>query len=52
MRNKAVEYMNYSIHGNLDNADYIHENGFFVGNHSSDNEIIVKDMVDLLVNCK
>lgn len=33
-RNKVIEYMDYSIAGNLKNADYIHENGFFVGNHS------------------
>ena len=33
-RQKALEYMEYSIYGTLENADYIHENGFFVGNHS------------------
>lgn len=30
----AFGYMNASISGDLPNADYIHENGFFVGNHS------------------
>lgn len=35
-RQKALEYMDYSIYGTLENADYIHENGFFVGNHSVD----------------
>ena len=30
----AFKYMNASISGELTNADYIHENGFFVGNHS------------------
>ena len=30
----AFKYMNATISGDLKNADYIHENGFFVGNHS------------------
>lgn len=34
VKNKAVEYMNYEISNELKNADYIHENGFFIGNHS------------------
>jgi hypothetical protein len=25
--------MNYEIFGELKNADYIHENGFFIGNN-------------------
>ena len=33
-RNKVIEYMDYEISGELINADYVHENGFFVGNHS------------------
>jgi len=44
-RNKAIEFMNYEISGNLDGADDIHENGFFVGNHSTEN----KEKVDLLI---
>lgn len=44
-KNKAVEFMNYEISGNLDGADDIHENGFFVGNHSTEN----KEKVDLLI---
>ena len=36
-RHKAVDYMNYSIHQTLTNADDIHDHGFFVGNHSKDN---------------
>ncbi|MHB8063594.1 MAG: DegT/DnrJ/EryC1/StrS family aminotransferase [Ruminiclostridium sp.] len=45
-RNSAIKYMDYSIHNNLENADNIHDNGFFVGNHSKAN----KDEVDLLIN--
>ena len=47
VRNKAVEYMNYSIHGNSDNADYIHENGFFVGNHSACNDAGIITIVEV-----
>ena len=34
VRNKVIEYMDYEIADNLDNADYLHYNGFFIGNHS------------------
>ena len=34
-----------SISGKLENADYIHENGFFVGNHSTP----MKNEIDLLI---
>jgi len=45
-RNSAIKYMDYSIHNKLKNADNIHENGFFVGNHSKEN----KDQVDFLID--
>ena len=32
-KNEVMQYFDYSIHGNLTNADYIDENGLFVGNH-------------------
>lgn len=32
-RNEVMKYFDYSIHGKLTNADYLHENGLFVGNH-------------------
>lgn len=37
VRNKAIEYMDYIVSGDLANANYIHDNGLFVGNHSKDN---------------
>ncbi len=46
VRQKAVKYLNYTVSGNLYNADYIHDNGFFVGNHS----VEMKDNIDLLVH--
>lgn len=48
VRNKAIEHMNHTIYGSLDNADYIHENGFFVGNHSCSNRHQIKDLYDIL----
>ena len=36
-RNKVIEYMDYSIPAPLVNADEIHDNGFFIGNHSKNN---------------
>ncbi|MDP3119201.1 MAG: DegT/DnrJ/EryC1/StrS family aminotransferase [Sulfuricurvum sp.] len=32
-RNEVMKYFDYEIHGELKNADYLHENGFFIGNH-------------------
>lgn len=45
-RQKAVTFLDCSIAGDLKNADYIHENGFFVGNHS----IEMKDKIDFLID--
>ncbi|TVZ38657.1 CDP-6-deoxy-D-xylo-4-hexulose-3-dehydrase [Alteromonadaceae bacterium 2753L.S.0a.02] len=30
---KVLEYFDYEVHGKLRNAEYLDENGFFVGNH-------------------
>lgn len=46
VRQEALRFLDYSISGNLKNADYIHENGFFVGNHS----IEMEDNINLLIN--
>jgi len=32
-KNNVIKYMDYEMVGDLENANYIHENGFFVGNH-------------------
>jgi len=45
-RNEVIKYMNYEIHGNLKNADDIHENGFFIGNHSKSNKEQVEYLID------
>lgn len=31
-RNEVMKYFDYEIHDELKNADYLHDNGFFVGN--------------------
>jgi len=33
IRHPVKKYYNYSIHKNLKNANYVHDHGFFVGNH-------------------
>ena len=32
-KNEVLKYFDYSIHENLDNAEYIDNNGLFIGNH-------------------
>lgn len=44
----ALRYMDYSIAGELRNADYIHENGFFVGNHSVHNDENISYLFDVI----
>ena len=45
-RQRALKFIDYSISGELKNADYIHDNGFFVGNHS----IKMEDNINMLIN--
>lgn len=47
-RQPAFKYMNASVSGDLVNADYIHENGFFVGNHSIEMDGQIQLLVDVL----
>lgn len=37
-RNDVIKYYEYSIYSELSNADYIHENGLFIGNNANDLE--------------
>jgi CDP-4-dehydro-6-deoxyglucose reductase, E1 len=32
VRNEVMKYFNYDVHNELKNANYLHDNGFFVGN--------------------
>jgi len=49
-RNKAIEYLDYEISGSLENADYIHDEGFFVGNHSKNNFHHIDKLIECLKN--
>ena len=37
-RNEVMKYFDYSVHNELKNANYLHDNGFFVGNSQVDLE--------------
>jgi len=45
-RNKVINYMDYEIVGDLQNSNYIHDNGFFIGNHS----VLIYDKIDMFFN--
>ncbi len=32
-RSESLKYYDYSVHGELKNADILHEKGLFIGNH-------------------
>jgi len=36
VKNEVIRWFNYEVHGILENAEWIDENGFYVGNHSID----------------
>jgi CDP-6-deoxy-D-xylo-4-hexulose-3-dehydrase len=46
-RNPVVDYYDYSVFGTLANADFLHENGFFVGNHHFDCGEKLRKILDL-----
>jgi len=43
-KNDVMKFFNYEIHKELKNADYLHENGFFVGNSQAN----LKSEIDFL----
>ncbi len=47
-RNPVVKYMDYTISEPLINSDLIHDNGFFIGNHSKNNNKEVDYFVEVL----
>lgn len=36
LKQPVIRYFDYSVYKNLPNADYIHDHGFFIGNHHRD----------------
>ena len=47
-RNEVIKYMDYRIPEKLSNADEVHDNGLFIGNHSQINKEQVDYFVDVL----
>ena len=45
-RNEVMKYFHYEIHQELVNADYLHENGFFIGN----SQICLKNELNFLLD--
>ncbi len=47
-KNEVMRYFDYEIHQNLKNADYLHDNGFFIGNSQVDLEKEIKYLAKVL----
>jgi len=45
VRHPVIQYFDYSVHGELVNADAVHDEGFFVGNHHYN----LKDNLEYLI---
>jgi CDP-4-dehydro-6-deoxyglucose reductase, E1 len=50
-RNDVMKYFDYEVHQELKNADYLHENGFFVGN-SQVNLVESIFLLNKILTCK
>ena len=48
LRHASVKYLDYSVYQSLSNADYIHDNGFFIGNHSVQNTNLIDFFIEKL----
>ncbi len=48
LRNDVMKYFNYKVHHGLKNADYLHYNGFFVGNSHKNLTKNLKFLKDIL----
>lgn len=49
-RNSVIKYLDYSISGELTASDDIHDNGFFIGNHSKNNFAEIDYFVEVFGN--
>ena len=47
-KNEVMKFFDYSIHKKLVNADYLHENGLFVGNHQMNLEKEIRFLAEVL----
>ena len=48
VKNPVIRFFDYEIHNNLKNADYISDNGFFVGNHHFDISLQLNKLYEIL----
>lgn len=49
-RNSVIKYLDYTISGDLTASDDIHDNGFFIGNHSKNNFTEIAYFVEVFGN--
>jgi CDP-6-deoxy-D-xylo-4-hexulose-3-dehydrase len=47
-KNEVMKFFDYEIHCKLKNADYLHNNGFFVGNSQVDLKNKIQYLKDIL----
>lgn len=50
-RNSVIKYLDYSIASELTASDDIHDNGFFIGNHSKNNFDEIDFFAEVFDNC-
>ena len=48
-KNKVIEYFDYTIYGDLENSNILHNNGLFIGNHHFDVKEDLDKIYELLV---
>lgn len=48
VRNPVISHLRHSVAGSLGTADYVHKNGFFVGNHHFDMQSKLEKLADLV----
>ena len=48
-RNEVMKFFDYEIHRELKNADYLHDNGFFIGNSQVCLEKEIKYLMEILI---
>ncbi len=48
-KNKVIEYFNYTIFGNLNNSNILHDNGLFIGNHHFNVKTQLDEIYKLLI---
>ena len=48
VRNEVMQYFDYEIHSKLKNADYLHDNGLFIGNSQINLEKEIKFLEGIL----